>query len=118
MLNVVHPILPMRDKAETRAFYVEMLGFFDFDDDNKYPRYLMMKKDNVEIHFSLNENLVPEKNDCSCYIRTDDVDKWYQVAKDKALTIDQELKEYPWRQKEFVLCDPNNNYIVFGGNVD
>lgn len=108
----------MRNKAETRAFYNDVLGFFDFDVDNKYPRYLMVRKDKVEIHFSLNENLVPENNECSCYIRTDNVNEWYELVKNKALDIEQELKEYPWKQREFVLRDPNNNHIVFGENAD
>lgn len=117
MLSEVHPILPMRDKAETKAFYTEKLTFIDFDKENKYQRYLMIRKDNVEIHFSLYENLLVEKNDSSCYIRTDNVEEWYQLVKEKSLHIEQELKDYPWKQKEFVLRDPNNNFIVFGGSI-
>lgn len=117
MLNEAHPILPMRNKQETKAFYVDALGFVSFDNENKWERYLMIRKDNVELHFSLYENLIPEKNDCSCYIRTDNVEDWYKLAKEKKLDIEKELQEYPWKQKEFVLRDPNFNYLVFGGGV-
>lgn len=117
MLNEVHPILPMRDKSETKAFYVKLLGFKAFDDEDKYERYLMIRKDNVELHFSLYEDLKPEKNDRSCYIRTNKVDDWYQLAKQKGLDIEKELQVYPWSQREFVLRDPNHNYIVFGESV-
>src|SRR5687768_2324257 len=117
MLSEVHPILPMRNKIETRSFYVEMLGFMAFDESNKWERYLMVRKDNVELHFSLYENLVPGENDCSCYIRTDDVEGWYSLAKERNLDIEKHLEQYPWEQIEFVVRGPNNNYIVFGGSV-
>lgn len=117
MLNEVHPILPMRDKQETKAFYVDILGFVSFDNEDKWERYLMVRKDNVELHFSLHESMVPEKNDYSCYIRTDNVEDWYRLAKEKKLDIEKELQEYPWQQKEFVIRDPNFNYLVFGGGV-
>jgi uncharacterized glyoxalase superfamily protein PhnB len=114
MLSQVHPILPMRDKQETVSFYVEKLGFHSLDPENKWERYLMVRKDNVELHFSLNQDLIPGKNDCSCYIRTDNVEHWYKLAKEQQLDIEKELQDYPWMQKEFVIKDPNHNYIVFG----
>lgn len=117
MLQQVHPILPMRNKQETKAFYVDALGFTQFDPENKWERYLMVRKDEVELHFSLHESLVPGENDCSCYIRTNNVEEWYALAKEKGLDIEKELQEYPWQQKEFVVRDPNHNYIVFGGSI-
>lgn len=117
MLSEVHPILPMRNKLETKSFYVDTLGFIAFDTGNKWERYLMIRKDNVEFHFSLSENLLPEKNDCSCYIRTDKVEDWYNLAIGKKLNIEKELQNYPWQQKEFVLRDPNYNSIVFGSSI-
>ena len=117
MLTGVHPILPMRNKQETQSFYLDMLGFNALDIENKWERYLMVRKDEVELHFSLFENLIPDKNDCSCYIRTDNVLMWYNLAKEKNLDIEKELQDYPWQQKEFVLRDPNHNYLVFGSNI-
>lgn len=117
MLSQVHPILPMRNKEETKSFYVDTLGFINFDTENKWERYLMVGKDKIELHFSLYEDMIPGKNDHSCYIRTDNVEYWYNLAKEKMLDIEKDLQDYPWQQKEFVIRDPNYNYLVFGGSI-
>jgi catechol 2,3-dioxygenase-like lactoylglutathione lyase family enzyme len=48
MLTAICPKLPMRDKAATKRFYIDRLGFKELGD---YDGYLMVKKDSVEIHF-------------------------------------------------------------------
>lgn len=50
MLKAVHPKLPMRDKAVTREYYLSQLGFQDAGSED-YDGYLMVRKDNIELHF-------------------------------------------------------------------
>lgn len=50
MFTAIHPKLPMRDKTVRRNFYMHQLGFREFGNAD-YSGYLMMEKDNIQIHF-------------------------------------------------------------------
>jgi catechol 2,3-dioxygenase-like lactoylglutathione lyase family enzyme len=117
MLTDVNPKLPMRDKAATKHFYVDQLGFQQYGND--YDGYLMVQKDNIQIHFFEFKELDPSENYGQVYIRTDEVDKLYQSAQEKQLRMPDAgfLQTKPWRQKEFSLIDPDNNLLTFGQSV-
>lgn len=114
MLTEIHPRLPMRDKTATRDFYVRRLGFVSLNDN--FPDYLMLRKDKVEIHFFRHAGLDPLQNDGMCYLRTDDVEAWYQLALREQLDIPElgHLETKPWGQREFALRDPDGNLLTFG----
>ncbi|MGX5819845.1 bleomycin resistance protein [Chitinophaga lutea] len=118
MLTDVHPKLPMRDKAATKNYYLRQLGFVLAGKD-AYEDYLMLLKDNIEIHFFLFKDLDPLENAGQIYIRTDDIDALYQSLLDNNIPIhpNGRLEEKPWRQKEFSLLDPDNNLLTFGQSV-
>ena len=59
MLTDIHPKLPMRDKAATKDFYLNKLGFKEIND---YGDYLLLKKDGIEIHFFEFKDLDPKEN--------------------------------------------------------
>lgn len=118
MLTDINPKLPMRNKAITREFYLNQLDFQEFDSAD-YDGYLMVQKDNVQLHFFEFKGLDPKDNYGQVYIRTDDIDAWYQLALDKKLNIPEagHLQVKPWQQKEFSLLDPDNNLLTFGHSV-
>jgi len=118
MLTDIHPKLPMRNKAVTRAFFINKLGFHEFGSAD-YDGYLMVQKDSVQIHFFEYKDLDPKENYGQVYIRTDDIDEWYQLVLDKKLQLPEagHLQIKPWRQKEFSLLDPDNNLLTFGQQV-
>jgi hypothetical protein len=68
MLTEINPKLPMRDQARTKEFYIDQLGFQQFAND--YEEYLMVQKDNVQIHFFEFKELDPKENYGQVYIRT------------------------------------------------
>lgn len=74
MLTTIHPKLPMRDKAMTRQFYLNKLGFKELSD---YGNYLITGKDQIEIHFFEFKDLEPKENYGQVYIRTDDINSIY-----------------------------------------
>ena len=115
MLTHIHPKLPMRDKAITRDFYLNKLGFQEFGNAD-YEGYLMVEKDHIQIHFFEFKELDPKENYGQVYIRTDDIETWYQLAVDNKLSIPQagHLHLKPWQQKEFSLLDPDHNLLTFG----
>ena len=117
MLTDINPKLPMRDKARTREFYIDKLGFEQHGND--YDEYLMVQKDNVQIHFFEFKELNPKENYGQVYIRTNDIDNLYQSVLDKKISIHPagDLQTKPWRQREFSLLDPDNNLLTFGQSV-
>jgi len=118
MLTNIHPKLPMRDKEATRDYYLNKLGFKEFGNAD-YDGYLMVEKDNIQIHFFEFKELDPKQNYGQVYIRTDEIDPFYESLKTKNITMSSnegpELK--PWGQKEFSLLDPDNNLLTFGQSV-
>jgi hypothetical protein len=117
MLTNINPKLPMRDKSVTREFYINKLGFQQFGND--YDGYLMVQKDNIQIHFFEFKELDPKENYGQVYIRTDDIDNFYQSMLDKKLSIHPagHLQVKPWGQKEFAMLDPDNNLLTFGQSL-
>ena len=105
----------MRDKELTKNYYVNQLGFQIFG-DNDFDGYLMVQKDNIQIHFFEFKALDPKENYGQVYIRTDDIDKLYQTFLDNKILIhpNGHLETKPWGQREFALLDPDNNLLTFG----
>src|SRR5690606_41617616 len=118
MLISVHPKLPMRDKAVTRAYYTDKLGFTEFG-NIAYDDYLMIEKGHVQIHFFLFRELDPKENYGQVYIRTDQIDALYQTLLDNQAEIhpNGHLSDRQWGQREFHLLDPDNNLLTFGQSI-
>lgn len=118
MLTDIHPKLPMRNKPATRDFYVNKLGFQIFGNAD-YEGYLMVQKDHIQIHFFEFKELDPKENYGQVYIRTDDIDAWYQLALNNKVSMPAagHLEIKPWHQKEFSVLDPDNNLLTFGQSL-
>ena len=116
MLTDINPKLPMRNKSITRHYYVSQLGFQEIGD---YEAYLMVKKDNIEIHFFELRDLNPKENYGQVYIRTNNIESLYQSLLDNKVVIHPNgpLQTKPWGQKEFALLDPDNNLLTFGQSI-
>lgn len=115
-LNAIIPRLPSRNLAATNDFYTSKLGFEKTGD---YPDYLMLRRDNMEIHFFLFKALNPLENYGSCYLRASGIDTLYKEVGDAgyAFTENQKLQIKPWRQKEFSMIDPDHNLLTFGESI-
>jgi hypothetical protein len=118
MLTAINPKLPMRNKSITKDFYINQLGFRELGSTD-YDEYLMIEKDDIEIHFFEFKELDPKENYGQVYIRTDDIDTFYQTLLDNKISIhpNGHLQIKPWQQKEFSLLDPDNNLLTFGQGV-
>lgn len=114
MLTHIHPKLPMRNKEITKAYYVEDLGFEMKGGD--YPDYIMVSKDEIEIHFFAFPELDPMHNYGQVYIRVENIRELYNSFLEKGVEIHPNgpLSEKPWGQREFSLLDPDHNLITFG----
>jgi hypothetical protein len=94
-------------KGTTREFYVNKLGFKEFGNAD-YDGYLMLQKDNIQIHFFEFKALDPKENYGQVYIRMDDIDGLYKSMLEKKLSIHPagHLQTKQWGQKEFSMLDP------------
>jgi len=118
MLTHVNPKLPMRDKTATKEFYIDKLGFRNLGNSD-YKEYLMVQKDNIEIHFFEFKDLDPKQNYGQVYIRTNEIDKVYQYMLERKVSIHPagHLQIKPWGQREFAILDPDNNLLTFGQSI-
>ena len=118
MLTDINPKLPMRDKAITRDFYVNKLDFKDIGSAD-FDGYLILQKDNIQIHFFEFKGLDPNENYGQVYIRTNDIDNLYQSMLGNKVSIHPNgtLQAKPWGQKEFALLDTDNNLLTFGQSI-
>ena len=117
MLTGINPKLPMRNKTNTKDYYLK-LGFKEFGKAD-YDGYLMVQMDKIQIHFFEFKVLDPKQNYGQVYIRTDNIEQLYKSFQEKKITIHPagklELKH--WGQKEFALLDPDNNLLTFGQSI-
>lgn len=118
MLTEVNPKLPMRDKAVTKDYCINKLGFQLFG-DNEFDGYLMVFKDNIQLHFFAFKELDPKENYGQVYIRTNEIDELYQTLLTNKIAIhpNGQLETKPWGQREFALLDPDNNLLTFGESI-
>lgn len=116
MLTNINSKLPMRNKSATRHYYINQLGFQEIGD---YKGYLMVRKDEIEIHFFEFRELDPKENYGQVYIRTNDIDGLYESMLENKTEIHPNgtLQTKPWGQKEFSLLDPDNNLLTFGQSL-
>ena len=118
MLTHIHPKLPMSNKAVTKQFYIEQLGF-ETVGNTDFEGYLMLKKDGIELHFFEFKDLDPLENYGQVYIRVSNIETFYSELLAKKTTIHPNgpLQLKPWGQKEFSILDPDNNLLTFGQNI-
>lgn len=108
----------MRDKEQTRTFYVDLLRFQVFGKAD-YPDYLMVERDAIQLHFFSFPTLDPLVNDGQVYIRTDDIHSLYAEAQARDWPIHPagHLVKKDWGMWEFSLLDPDHNLITFGAEI-
>ncbi len=118
MLTDINPKLPMRNKAATKEFYLSKLGFQDYGAED-YDGYLMVQKDNIQIHFFEFKGLDVKENYGQVYIRCSDIENLFKdlLAADASIHPAGHLEIKPWGQKEFSVLDPDNNLLTFGQAV-
>lgn len=118
MLTTIHPKLPMRSKVATQAFYVNQLDF-QLVGSSDFAGYLMVEKDHIQLHFFEFKDLDPKENYGQVYIRTNDIEAFYQLLLAKKINIhpNGHLQIKPWGQKEFSILDPDHNLLTFGQSV-
>jgi len=117
-LEKLSPILLTRDVAATAAFW-SRLGFdVIYRDDS----YLLMKRDNAEVHFSRSATLDPAKNECCAYLRMNDLGaldgEWGALGLPaRGIPRYERMERKPWQMWEAALVDEDGNLVRAGIEV-
>lgn len=108
------PILAARDIAETIDFYGQ-LGFALVRLYDAFgPPYLLLRRDDVELHFVHSPETDPEESHGGCYLRLDDAQAVYEEWEPLGLQGVHPPKDTPWGMREFFVVDPSGNLIRLG----
>lgn len=121
MLKATAAILPCRDFDETSAFY-RALGFRETGRWGDYG-YMIIVRDQVEIHFFGHPELDPKTSDHAAYIRTEDVDGVNAEVAAAGLPTEGIPRFHPvedkdWGMRELAIIDPNGNLLRVGQFLD
>lgn len=111
------PRLPMKNLEQTKNYYRDKLHFeiwSEYGND-----YLIIAKDEIELHFFIFSGLQERKNYAQCYIRIQGIKAFYKAAKQNGANIPAlgHLETKTWGQVEFSVIDPNGNLLTFGEAV-
>lgn len=108
------PVLASLNIEESERFYVGKLGFCAIYED---AQYLIVRRDQMEIHFWLAEDRIFPEN-TSCYIRGGQILDLHAELAAKGIERLSEIALKPWGMMEFHLHDPHGNLLRFGAVAD
>lgn len=109
MIQQLIPVLPAINIRDTIMFYESKLGFTAIDEGS----YVIMKKNNIELHFFLcNDKKLCENS--SCYIKVSDIEYWFtKLTALNIVTLNGKLQQNHRGVKEFSIRDNNGNLLKF-----
>lgn len=113
MAEFAVPTLPMRNSAETRAFY-ERLGFMCAHEQAPPDSFLFMMRDGIQIQFFEAPFIDGTIRDHNCYIYADDLEGLYCAFESAGVDRLMPIENKPWGVPEFVLIDINGNMLRVG----
>lgn len=109
MIQHLIPVLPAINIRDTIMFYESKLGFTAIDQGG----YVIMKKNNIELHFFLCSDKKLCENSC-CYIKVSDIECWYtKLTALNIVTLNGQLQQNNRGIKEFSIRDNNGNLLKF-----
>ncbi|MDQ4070240.1 MAG: VOC family protein [Actinomycetota bacterium] len=108
------PILASRDITETAGFY-RRLGFDVVGLYEEFgPAYLLVRRDDVELHFVHSPEVDPAESHGGCYLRLADAQAVYDEWAPLDLPEIHAPRDTPWGMREFFLVDPSGNLVRIG----
>lgn len=117
MLKTTCAILPSRDFDQTSEFY----GKIGFEETGRWPNhgYMILRMDEIEVHFFGHSEHVPRTSDHGAYIRTTDVNTLSNHL--KSLDLPQAgiprfhpAEDKDWGMRELAVIDPDGNLLRIG----
>lgn len=120
MLSSICPIFPSRDFTVTSAFY-EQLGFrvcAIFEKEG----YLIIQRDEVELHFFHAPTNDPSQSNHGAYVRVQDANTLSREFEILSLPVEgiprtRKAEDKPWGVCELAIIDPDGSLLRMGHNL-
>ena len=103
LLHAIAPCFPVGDLAQALAFY----GRLGFAIAYQGEGFAIVERDGIALRFTVSEG------HSVCWIGVTNSEALYQQYVPTG-AIQSPLTSQPWGMKEFVLCDPFRNLLLFG----
>ena len=102
----IAPRFPVGEMEQALAFYAQ-LGFAATYRDGEFA---IVERDGISLHFNVSEG------HSVCWIGVTNIEALYQQYLPTG-AIQSPLTSQPWGMKEFFLCDPFRNLLLFGESI-
>ncbi|WP_434054876.1 MAG: glyoxalase superfamily protein [Roseibium sp.] len=114
----IAPVLRVKDLAQSIAYYRDSLKFtvaFEWADGEGEPvRYAVLEYGKAGVHLTQSDQ--PGGTTAYCFV--DGIDAYHALAKAGGANITEDIKDQPWRMREFETRDPDGNVLLFGEHLD
>jgi uncharacterized glyoxalase superfamily protein PhnB len=107
-LIFIAPRSLVADMEQALAFY-GLLGFVTTYHDEGFA---IVERDRIALHFNASESEEPSNDHVLGWIGVTNIETLYQQYVPTG-AIHSPLQVQPWGMKEFVICDPNRNLLIF-----
>src|SRR5947208_10538551 len=102
----IAPRFPVADMEQALAFYAQ-LGFATTYRDGGFA---IVERDGISLHFNVSQG------HSVCWIGVTNIEVLYQQYVPTG-AVQSPLTSQPWGMKEFFLCDPFRNLLLFGESI-
>jgi hypothetical protein len=111
-LDSIAPRSLVADMQQALAFYGQ-LGFVTTYHDEGFA---IVERDGVALHFNASDDEEPPNDHVLGWIGVTNIEALYQQYVPTG-AIQSPLTSQPWGMKEFFLCDPFRNLLLFGESL-
>jgi catechol 2,3-dioxygenase-like lactoylglutathione lyase family enzyme len=102
----IAPRFPVGDMEQALAFYAQL----GFTTDYRDGEFAIVERDGMSLHFNVADG------HSVCWIGVTNIEALYQQYLPTG-AIQSPLTSQPWGMKEFFLCDPFRNLLLFGESI-
>ncbi len=113
----IAPGIFVRDIARACAFYREVLGFEKTFENGDPVGFVILEKDQAELHLSLVADHEPSTTNVA-HLMVDDIDALHEVCVAARVEIIKSLADKDYGLRAFVFADPDGNRIDVGQPID
>ena len=108
------PVFPVDDAANTARYYRDKLGFTVEAAYGEPPYYVVVRRDEVRIHFSEREDTSRTIPPCTAYVLVQDADALFGEYRSMGITMFSPPEDQEHGMREFELSDLNGHFLRFG----
>jgi hypothetical protein len=102
----IAPRFPVGNLSQALVFYGRLGFAVTYQDEG----FAIIERDGISLHFTVSDG------HAVCWIGVTNIEALYQQYVPTS-TLQSRLTSQPWGMKEFVLCDPFRNLLLFGESI-